>query len=182
MNNFRSLSSAVFAVGLFFTGAAHASATPYAALSPNTTAKQNLDFGITLWEWAKGRKIQQTGGNLHLVLAVGDSIETTHDGTNALWKDSAGNILVTFDAHQIFSAKMATIKYDNNNSILYAVISGEKHDSMHTRYGCANKLVSWRWAVAWTGLVCVPFGVVTGGVGGVACTLAGGAIGTAASC
>ncbi|MCU9986561.1 hypothetical protein FYZ37_03365 [Mobiluncus curtisii] len=156
-----------------------ASASPRSLTSVNNTASVN---GFTLWTGTQGRKIQQIGGSLRLVLAPGDTVEITPNGMNALWNNREGVTLVSFDAKIMFSSDKASIKFDENSSTLYAVTHDENSDGSGTRYGCANKWVAWGWTVAWTGLVCVPFGIATGGVGGFACGAAGGAIGTAISC
>lgn len=162
--NPKSIATALCTGIVAFTGTTQAIATPTTDIpQPAATLNGTAAPGeITLWSGAHGRKIRQTRGSLHLVLAPGDTVEVTADKLGATWKNREGIVLIEFDARLMSVSRLASLRYDKGSSILYAMLDDKSYDGTSTKYGCANKWVAWGWTVAWGGLVCAPFGVATG--------------------
>lgn len=130
-----------------------------------------------IWQDSNGRSLSKSGTDLKLSLAPGDTLTVIHNGYVAQWKTLDGRILAKFDVRKRHNWKRSKIYFNPRTNTL-ATTSGASSSGLR----CAGKWEAAIWNIAWDGLVCLPAGLATGGIGGFACGAAGTVIAAGVSC
>lgn len=113
-----------------------------------------------------------TEAGMELGLAEGDDLKISEDGQKATWVMSDGQSLIEFNSPKV-DGKDASFVF-SDGVLTTTVATGGL-----TTLSCGkSKAVEFGWNILWAGLVCVPMGIGTGGVGGFLCGAAGTGIST----
>lgn len=77
-----------------------------------------------------------------------------------------------FDSPKVEGSEHAIFLYDDD--ILTTEAANANGTPIVSAQGCPKaSAINWGWTILWDGMVCVPFGLATGGVGGFMCGAAG---------
>lgn len=123
----------------------------------------------------RGMAEAEGGLGIKFDLQPGDDIKLSEDKQLATIVTGDGTELVQFDTPKVESAEHAIFVFDND--VLTAVAANADGTPIVSEQGCPKASgISWGWSILWDGMVCIPFGIATGGVGGFLCGAAGSGI------
>lgn len=139
-----------------------------------TTTETSDDSGMFQGPDGLERGMAEAKGGLGIRfdLQPGDEIEISDNKQLATVIAADGTELVRFDSPKVEGSEHAIFTYDDD--VLTAEAANADGTPVVSAQGCPKaSAISWGWTILWDGMVCVPFGIATGGVGGFMCGAAG---------